>query len=279
MKYKIPKKPKKRKTAKKAALRPKMNKKVQAEKKKKLLKIIKWTSLIVIILVLWIGFFSSSLFDIKKIEVTGNTKLTSDQIIDDSKIIEGKNIFKYMKPTIIKNIKGNPYIESVKIKRKYPNQIVITVQERSIKYYLKYNDNYVYINSQGYILELSSVKPEVPELKGYSTKPEELVAGGRINIDDLEKLSTVIKILDSCKEINISELISFINIKDKDDYSIYLEQEKKLIKLGDATNLSTKMLYIKSILENTNSMQGTIFAQGNLNKGFKIYFREENLEL
>lgn len=279
MKRKIPRKKVGSKTAKKAALHPKIDKKKQAEKRKKVFKIIKWTSLILIISAAWIAFFSSELFDIKNVEVTGNQKITTEEIIQDSKIEQGQNIFKYFKSNVIKNVQNNPYIESVKIKKKYPNTISIDVQERTLKYSLKYKDGYAYINSQGYILELSETKPDVPEIKGYTTLEENLIPGQRICVEDLQKLSMVIKLIDVCKEINISELVTYVNIKDDNNYQIYIQQEKKLIEVGDGTNLSTKMLYIKSILEKTNSQEGTICAQGNINKGFRIYFREEALEI
>lgn len=267
------------KTAKQAALHAKIDKKKKKEKRKKIFKIVKWTSILLIVAGLWLGILYSKLFDIKNIEVYGNEKLTYEQVVESSKVQIDQNMFKYFKHSVIKNLESNPYIESVTVKRKYPSTVVLNVKERTLKYILQYKDGYAYINSQGYILELSTTKPDVPEIKGYTTLEENLVPGQRICVEDLQKLSMVIKLVDAFKEINVAELITYVNIKDENDYSVYIDQEKKLIKLGDGTNLSTKMLYIKSILESSNSSEGTIFAQGNINKGFKIYFREETLEI
>ena len=60
----------------------------------------------------------SSFFNIKNIEVTGNTKLTSQEIISLSQIQLDENTFKIVKSKIEKNIKQNAYKEKVDIKRK-----------------------------------------------------------------------------------------------------------------------------------------------------------------
>ena len=59
------------------------------------------------------------------------------------------------------------------------------------------------------------------------------------------------------------------------DYSIYMEEERKTVHLGDASNLSNKILYVMAILEQEKDVEGEIFANGDLNNGFRIYFREK----
>ncbi len=57
--------------------------------------------------------------------------------------------------------------------------------------------------------------------------------------------------------------------------STIIRQEKKIIHLGDATNLTNKMLYVLSILEDTKGKEGEIFVNGDLNNKFLPYFREK----
>ena len=65
----------------------------------------------------------------------------------------------------IKNIKQNPYVENVIIKRKLPDTIEITIEEKQKSYMLQFVNGYVYINTQGYILEISENKLELPIIK------------------------------------------------------------------------------------------------------------------
>ena len=73
-----------------------------------------------------------------------------------------------------KFIAKNAYIESATIKRILPNKIETTVDEREKKFSLEFLNGYAYINSQGYVLEISSDKLNLPVIQGAST-PEEKI--------------------------------------------------------------------------------------------------------
>ena len=80
------------------------------------------------------------------------------------------------------------------------------------------------------------------------------------------------------KSINKQDLITSINIEKEEEYILYLENEKKYVYLGDASNLSNKMLYLQTILKKEKKNEGIMFINGDLNNGFKPYFREEKLK-
>lgn len=69
--------------------------------------------------------------------------------------------------------------------------------------------------------------------------------------------------------------VTSIDISDKNEYSIYLSEEKKKVHLGEPTNLSNKMLYIVAIIEQEKGKEGEIFVNGDLNNKFQPYFREK----
>lgn len=137
---------------------------------------------------------------------------------------------------------------------------------------LEYANSFAYINNQGYILEISEEKLNVPIIQGYTTNQEEIKNGSRINNEDLEKLSTVLKIIESANANGIGDLVSKINIENKQNYTLILDSEKKTVYLGDASNLSNRMLYLKAILEQEKGVEGEIFINGDLNKQ-DVYFR------
>ena len=173
-------------------------------------------------------------------------------------------------------IKQNAYIDNVEISRKLPDSIEIKVEERTATYMLTLGNAYVYINNQGYILEITSKKLEVPVLIGYNTPAEEIVEGSRLNETDLEKLNDVLKIMEatSSGDNNLSELITQIDISDKNNYILDLSSEKKKIYLGNVSDLSTKVLWINKILKDEEKNEGTIYLNVNLNVE-EPYFREK----
>ena len=230
---------------------------------------------ILIIIGILICILMTPIFDVKQISVKGNEQISTPQIISLSQIKNGENIIKYKKNQIVKNIKENPYIKTVNIKKKYPNSIEISVTERNVRLMIQLLSSYAYTDSQGYILEISQEKKDVPILKGIATNENDILPGKRLEIKDLEKLGDVLKILEAVNEINIQSNITYIDISDDNNYIIYIEKEKKTIYLGDVKNLNNKMLYLKKILEKEAEYEGEIFLNGNLNEGFNPYFREK----
>lgn len=251
-------------------------KQAQIERKKKKIKIIiKWTTIFLLIIGGIVFALVSPIFNISDIEVNNNNQIATETIVSLSQLQVGQNLFRFNKNKVEKEIKTNPYVESVEIKRKLPNKIEITVEERNRNYNVEFLNGYAYINNQGYILEISEQKLDMPVLQGISTEQEQIVEGNRLNTEDLEKLETVIKIMNICKNYELDKKVSSINIANKSDYIIYMEEEKKTIYLGDESNLSNKMLYLPTILQENQGKEGTIYLNGDINNNFKPRFKEK----
>lgn len=130
-------------------------------------------------------------------------------------------------------------------------------------------NQYAYINNQGYILEITDVKLEVPTITGYKT--ENLEPGSRLIEEDLKKLDTVIQILKTAGEKSLDKIITNINIEDEKDYLITIESENKIIHFGNSNNVNDKFINIEAILKDTVGQKGEIFVK-DLNK---VFFRED----
>lgn len=261
---------------KKPAVTKKISKKQEMaiKKRKLILKIIRTIVLIGILIGTLIYILLSPLFNIKDVTVTGNNKLSKEEIISLSEIRTEENIFKTSKNDIKNKIKTNPYVENVKIRRKLPDKVEIIVVERVATYMLPFANSYVYINNQGYMLEITSQKANLPIITGFSTPEENLHEGERLLSEDLVKLGEVLQIIESANANGIQELITKIDISNRQDYTIMLEKEKKLVHMGDVSNLSTKMSYINKIIQDEAGIEGEIFVNTDLtNKG--AVFREK----
>ena len=261
---------------KKPAVTKKISKKQEMaiKKRKLILKIIRTIVLIGILIGTLIYILLSPLFNIKDVTVTGNNKLSGEEIISLSEIRTEENIFKTSKNDIKNRIKTNPYVENVKIRRKLPDKVEIIVVERVATYMLPFANSYVYINNQGYMLEITSQKANLPIITGFSTPEENLHEGERLVSEDLVKLGEVLQIIESANANGIQELITKIDISNRQDYTIMLEKEKKLVHMGDVSNLSTKMSYINKIIQDEAGIEGEIFVNTDLtNKG--AVFREK----
>ena len=269
-KKKEAKKPTKKKTIKKVISE------AEIKKRKMVIKIIRGIFLIILVIVCLILFMLSSIFNIKEITVSGNLQIPSAKIIERSGIKQNNNMFRTSMSQAAAKIKENPYIAEVKITRHWDGIVNIEVTERVPTFMIATPETgtYAYINNQGYILKVSEVILEVPTITGIQTKTEEIKPGGRLIKEDLIKLDTVLKIMETAGNHNISNLITVIDISDNKEFTLYLEEEQKIIYFGDSSKISQKMLWIVSVLEDTIGIEGEIFIN-NIDKNKDVVFREK----
>ena len=252
------------------------NKELSKKRRKVILKLVKIFTLFCIIIGGIIFAMFSPMFNIESIVVNGNSKISSETIVSLSGLSLDQNIFRFSIGNIKEAIKQNAYIDTVEVYRKFPNKIEIDVKERNATYELTYGNAYVYINNQGYILEITSKKGDFPILTGYETPSEQIIEGNRLNTEDLGKLNDVLKIMEAISSggNKVIDLITSIDISNSTNYILTLDKEKKTIYLGDTSNLSTKVLWINRLLEEEKKNEGTMYLNINLNTDLP-YFREK----
>ena len=247
----------------------------QIRRNRRIKLLIKFFLLLLVIIGIIIYLMLSPIFNIKNINVEGNSSISSEQIISLSKVQKETNIFKVSNKETVLAIKENPYIKTVEIKMTLPSTITFIVTERVQAYMLEHGSSYAYIDTQGYILEISANPKEgLAKITGYETLQNQIVPGNRLCENDLQKLNTVLKITASAKVNQIDSLITTINIEDSNNYTLFLEEEQKTVYLGDCTNLDTRMLFVKTILEKEKNNAGEIFVNMNLNEK-NPFFREK----
>ena len=270
----------KKKNSKRPINKKQINSNITPEQQEKIIKkrnrnkrIIKISLLFILFIIVILCAMFSPLFNIKTIEVNGNKIVTKNEIISLSKIQIEENSFKLSKGKIKKQVKENAYIQDVKITRKLPSTILIEIEEREPAYLLEYAGSYVVIDKQGYMLEIKTEKISLPVIQGEVTETSNFVVGNRLCTEDLERLGVISKIAELAKVNDIYTIITGIDISNKENIKLIFETEEKVAYLGDSTNMNTKILMIKSILEKEEGKPGEIFLNFDLNKKNPI-FRE-----
>lgn len=244
--------------------KPPKKKRKEKSKWRKLKKVIFGILKLIIIIGVLVGIgaflFVSPVFNITEIQVENASKISANTYISLSEIKLGENIFRISKSKVRSAITKESYVEEVEIKRKLPGTVSIIVTERTPKYVIEKNGGiYMYIDKNGYYLEDSMETLDFPIIRGTLTDIYKLNPGDRILQEDLEKFNDLIKITDGIKNHNIEQKLSTIDISDDNNYKIEFTSEKKKIMLGDTSNLSTKMEWIRYFMEETKTQAGTIY--------------------
>ena len=239
--------------------------------KKKLLKMLLFLCLIGLVVFL----LNSSFFNITKVEVVNNSKVTKEELKEIANFESYKNIFWINTRKIESEIKkNNAYVEEVQVSRKLPNTAIITLTERVPKYMLQFADSYVYINNQGYMLEVSTENIGLPIILGFKTDLSNIEVGKRFDVEDLKQMETIIKIVETANVNEVGQYITKIDISDEKNYTLFLESEQKTVYLGDCSDLNTRMLYLNGLLKLTKDVAGELFINMDLNTE-RAYFREK----
>ncbi len=259
---------------KKTKVASKKNKKKSSKKKKgkkKISKAFKITVVIILFLAIMVAIFLSDLFNVRKITVVNNIRVSAEEIIQKSTLTVGKNMFKTLTYKIKNGVKSNPYIENVKVRKKLTGEVIIEVEERTCTYMLQMEGKYAYINNQGYILEITENTLQVPIIKGYLTK--ELVPGNRLDVKDLKKLDVIIQIMETAKGNGIKDIITGIDITNDNNFILEIPSEGKIVQFGDESNLNIKILWIVDLINREKGVEGEIIV--NVPDIKKVYFREK----
>lgn len=242
------------------------NKKIKKKKSKGIVKFI----LFIILILGIIAFLKSPFFTLQKINVKGNNKVKSSEIIKLSQIETNKNMFQKNLLFLNKNLKKNTYIKNASLKIVSSSEIELDIEERDEKYYISASNKFYTIDNSGMILKESITEPtNLIKLSIFKTELVNIKVGEKLNesdIKDIEDISNIIKnyIYTIKSDIEISE--AYYN--EKIGYVINLSQEKKVVYLGDKNKMETKILYLKKIIEQEKGIEGEIF----LNKDFKDKF-------
>src|SRR5699024_8522822 len=104
------------------------------------------------LLIAIIVYLQSPFSNVAYVAVEGNNVITDDQVIAFSELELDQNIWRMNKKSVEEKIKEHPVVKDVKVERKLPQTVLITVSEKRIVGYIKEKDYYLPILNDGVII-------------------------------------------------------------------------------------------------------------------------------
>jgi cell division protein FtsQ len=221
-----------------------------ALRKKASLKRKKRFTLLIMILLISLSstiIISVGVFDIKKVEVVGNQTLTKKEIIQWSQIILGKNVLKFKKSETIENLKKHPFIDEIIVNVILPDTIKITVSERSVAGAVSYLGSHVYIDKNGYILEITQGLDnlEYPLIINMEVSPPRV--GNKISFMEKSSQDIIINILQVLREKEMLQTIKSISLDQYNNILLTCNRNNQIKILHDG-DISYKIGFLEEIL-------------------------------
>ena len=188
------------------------------------------------------------LFRVDQIAIEGETRYSSDQIIESSGLYYGENLFRANGNLAEETIENKlPYIGQVKISKSLPGKLLISVQEDDVAGAAEYNGQYVILSCKGKVLQLSDAVPEgVATIKGLNLT--KAVPGGTASYETEDEGSLFGQLGEAVEQSGLSN-VSAIDLSDQYQLTVTIEN-KFLLKLGTPTYLQRKLTFAQEILTN-----------------------------
>ena len=194
----------------------------------------------------------TTFFNIKSIKVLGNNKISRDIIVSGSLINIGENIFKISTKSGEKSLYNLPYIKNVQIKRKFPNKIIIEIEERKEIGTIKNMNSYMYFDIDGFVLDIRNNEEEnLPIIVGLNNiekiKPGE-------NIFNQVELEEVFDFIIQSNQLKMLSKMARIDLTNIDNINIVLKNSI-VVAFGTIDNVEYKLSFLKEILEDIQKKQ------------------------
>ena len=135
--------------------------KVQKKRRRKKRYLLKFILFVLICVGIYFGVHIDS-FKIDGIAVVGNEAISDEEILKLSELKVGENIFDVHPLFAQHRIKQNLYIEKVRVRRKLPNKIEISVTERNGTAQFQMGKRFVITDNEGMVLAIEKEQQHVP---------------------------------------------------------------------------------------------------------------------
>lgn len=185
-------------------------------------------------------------FNVEKIQVEGNSYYTSEEVCNMALAKTGHNIFFYpYGKNIEERLSKNPYFEEVRVGRKLPKTITISLTERVQSAALVYGDDFLVIDGNKNLLRIGDVDPKITVVEGLTMTKVKVgqqvkAKEGKLLDDCLGLISTTSEKNFFFKKIVLSEdeCIAYIN----DNFVVRgkLKKIREMIKKGKLQKVVNK---------------------------------------
>lgn len=200
-------------------------------------------------------------FKTKEIDVYGDSRYSSKEIIAAGKIELESNLIRLDSKKIAGRIETKlPYIEKVQLQKKLPTTAVLKVTEAKIAGYIKTNEGYSIISTNGKVLEKTLKQPEkMAEILGIDANG---VKVAQYVSDESGALSSARAIFSELG-VGMSSGVTQMNVEDRINLT-FIYRDRVTVRLGSETDLKEKIRFVCKILNNPEEISeddmGIIYA-------------------
>lgn len=222
---------------------------VERQKKKRRRRLVSRIGIAVLVL-LAIVFAPTIFFQVSNVQVTGDTRYKSEELIASTGVKQGDNMFFLDTKQIAADLKEKyPYLDNVKLHRKLPSTLQIEVSDRAAALSVKRSGKYLILDMSGKVLEeAKSAEKGTAKVTGVPMKG--LNVGDTIDEKQYGKAASVMKLLELADQYGMKKHIKTIDVEKAYDVRVTYDKRYTIL-LGtlEESNLEHKIQFLKAILK------------------------------
>ncbi len=196
-------------------------------------------------------------FTIKQVEVDGNALYTDKQIRDS--VLNDEYSWNALYVTLkyrLFPVKEMPFVDEMEIELLSMHKIRINVYEKAIIGYLEANNQNVYFDKEGFVVEISKrLIEDVPRVEGLQC--QKVVVYEKLNLDDNSALPLLLTFSQQLQKYSLSpDTIEFRN-----GHKLSADFQGVTIQLGDSEYLVEKVMRLDAIMPSLSGRFGTLHLE------------------
>lgn len=196
-------------------------------------------------------------FQLKNVKVSGN-ELYTDQQIKDSVLSDEyswNTLYVVLKYRLFQT-EEIPFIDEMEIKMLSPNAIQVKVYEKAIVGYIEANNQNVYFDKDGFVVEISKRQiAHVPKVDGIECR--KVVVYEKLNLNDEQALSLLLIFSQQLAKYElVPKTIAFY-----EDRTLSADFGSIQAEIGDDEYLVEKVMRLDAIMPKLSGKKGTLHLE------------------
>lgn len=249
-------------------MRPTTQKKASIQTKRKEMQQKKLMKMGSISLILGV-FICSPFFNIQEIVIIGNDKYDKTEILSKIEVWEGDNLIFVNTRDKKEILNDDSYVANVRIKKKFPSTLEISLEERKLRAYVPYMGDYLYIDEEGRVLETRSAYYEsLPEV--YGLKFSYFRVGEILPSENTEGLEIVLQLSQMMQKYDLLGMTLKIDVSNLAVIQVTVNQVK--VTLGTTENIDQKVRTMAEVMKTIPTSDRGTLDLSDLNKSIVFQY-------
>ena len=185
-------------------------------------------------------------FKVKAISVEGAMRYRAEEIVAGMGVKQGDNLYLWNKVKVSDQLLHDfPYLESVQIRRRLPDTLMVTVTECSGAVAVPSGTGYCYLSEQGKVLVLSETGGGLATVSGVALEDAE--PGEMVERAQDAYVDALLEVLQTLDAAGMLDGLRFINLTDLTDIRIGYEGRFD-IRVGTLDGLSYRIRFAQTVI-------------------------------